>query len=163
HVWFNGLAPFAEVSASANQGATSLSLTSVPNPHNDSNIIPMPVIGWGNYVVGTHNYQITSAAGTEPAQSMGIAAAGLDTAVAAHTPVYYNYAAGGVTVSYLNISHDIHGGLSGVITTGAGWTVTHNNIHDGYSDGTNIPKTGGGFVASTAGQAQGNGINGGDE
>ncbi len=53
-------------------------------------------------------------------------------AVAANTPVYYDDLSGGVTVSYLNISHDLHN-TTGTIYTGSGWTVSHNNIHDGYS------------------------------
>src|SRR4029077_9304456 len=34
------------------------------------------------------------------------------------------------TASYLDIAHDLHN-TTGTIYTGAGWTITHNNIHDG--------------------------------
>ena len=37
-----------------------------------------------------------------------------------------------VSVEYLDISHDLHN-TTGTIYTGAGWTITHNDIHDGYS------------------------------
>ena len=50
----------------------------------------------------------------------------------AGTPVYYGGPAGDVSVEYLDISHDLHD-TTGTINTGTGWTITHNNIHDGYS------------------------------
>ena len=139
-VWYSGTAPIAYVSTSATKGATSVTLGSSTSP----------VIPWGNYVIGTDNYQLPSTSGSQSAYTLNMSTGGLDTAVAAHTPVYYNDYAGGVSVSYLNIANDIHHGLSGVITTGAGWTVTHNNIHDSYT-------------AATAGTASGAGIFGGDE
>ena len=140
HVWFSGEAPLAALSSAASKGAASVTLTSSSSP----------VIKWGNYVIGTDDYQVNSVSGSQSSYTIGLATSGLDAAAAAGTPVYYNTSAGGVTVSYLDISHDIHQGLSGVITTGAGWTVTHNNIQDSYT-------------AATAGTAEGNGIFGGDE
>jgi hypothetical protein len=152
-VWGNSVAPLAEVSAAAGQGATSVTLSKSS----------FPIIPWGAYVIGADNYQVPTVSGSQSGYTLRIARGGLDQAVAAHTPVYYNDPAGSVTISYLTITHDIHYGQGAVITTGAGWVITHNNIHDGYSDGKNIPKSGGGFVASTAGSGDGNGIFGGDE
>lgn len=152
-VWANATAPIAEVSSAAGKGASSVTLTSSS----------VPIIQWGSYMIGARSYQLSSVSGKQSSYIIGFAKGGLDTAVAAHTPVYYGDVAGGVTVSYLDITHDIHYGDGAVITTGAGWIITHNNIHDSYSDGKNIPKAGGGYVASTAGTGDGNGIFGGDE
>jgi hypothetical protein len=152
-VWGNSTAPVAEVRAAAGKGATSVTLTKSS----------IPIIQWGDYVIGADDYRLPSVSGSQSGYTLGIGRGGLDAAVAANTPVYYNDPAGGVTVSYLTITHDIHYGQGAVIATGVGWTVTHNNIHDGYSDDKNIPKPGGGFVASTAGTGDGNGIFGGDE
>ena len=152
-VWANATAPIAEISSAAGKGAASVKLTSSS----------VPIIRWGSYVIGADSYQLNSVSGSQSSYTIGFAKGGLDAAMAAHTPIYYGGDAGGVTVSYLDITHDIHYGAGAVITTGAGWTITHNNIHDGYSDGRNIPKAGGGYVASTAGTGDGNGILGGDE
>jgi len=152
-VWGNDTAPIAEVSSGAGKGAASLTLA------NSS----VPVIKWGSYIIDGDSYQLYSVSGSQSSYAIGLAAGGLDDAVAAHTPVYYSGNAGGVTVSYLDITHDINNGGSAVIDAGTGWIITHNNIHDGYSDGTNIPKAGGGYIASTAGTGEGNGIAGGDE
>ena len=57
---------------------------------------------------------------------------GLDFPVTAGTPVYYGGPAADVSVEYLDISHDLHV-TTGTIYTGTGWTITHNDIHDGYS------------------------------
>ena len=152
-VWGNVNAPIAEVSSAAGKGAASLTLASSS----------VPVVKWGSYVIGIDSYQLHSVSGSQSSYTIGLAPGGLDDAVSAHTPVFYSGNAGGVTVSYLDITHDIHYGGGAVIATGTGWTITHNNIHDGYSDGTNIPKAGGGYVASTAGTGDGNGIVGGDE
>lgn len=152
-VWGNVNAPIAEVSSAAGKGAASVTLAGSS----------VPVIKWGSYIIGTDSYQLNSVSGSQSSYTIGLAAGGLDDAVAAHTPVYYSGIAGGVTVSYLDVTHDIHYGGAAVIATGAGWTITHNDIHDAYSDGTNIPKAGGGYVASTAGTGDGNGIVGGDE
>ena len=152
-VWANATAPIAEVSSPADKGAASVILTSSS----------VPIVRWGSYVIGADSYQLNSVSGSQSSYTIRFAAGGVDAAVDAHTPVYYGGDAGGVTVSYLDITHDIHYGGGAVITTGVGWTITHNDIHDGYSDGTNIPKAGGGYVASTAGTGDGNGILGGDE
>ena len=68
--------------------------------------------------------------GTQSSYTMSVP--GLDIAAAAKTPVYHDGLAGDVTVSYLDIAHDQHN-TTGTIYTGAGWTITHNNIHDGFS------------------------------
>jgi hypothetical protein len=49
-----------------------------------------------------------------------------------HVNVYYGNLAGAVTVSYLDISNDLHD-TTGTIYTGVGWTISHNKIHDSYS------------------------------
>jgi hypothetical protein len=152
-VWGNSTAPVAEVKAAAGAGATSVTLTKSA----------IPIVPWGDYVIGAADYRLPAVSGNQSGFTLEIGRGGLDAAVAANTPVYYNDPAGGVTVSYLTITHDIHYGQGAVITTGVGWTITHNNIRDGYSDGKNIPKPGGGFVASTVGTGDGNGIFGGDE
>ena len=152
-VWANSSAPIAEVSVAAGKSATSVTLTSSS----------VPIIRWGSYVIGADSYQVNSVSGKQSAYTIGFAKGGLDAGVAARVPVYYGGDAGGVVVSYLDITHDIHYGAGAVIDTGAGWTITHNNIHDGYSDGTNIPKATGGHMASTSGSGDGNGIFGGDE
>ena len=152
-VWGNVNAPIGEVSSAAGKGAASLTLASSS----------VPVVKWGSYVIGIDSYQLNSVSGNQSSYTIGLTVGGLDDAVAAHTPVYYSGIAGGVTVSYLDITHDISPGGAGVIDSGAGWTITHNNIHDGYSDGTNIPKAGGGYMASSAGTGDGNGIVGGNE
>ena len=140
-VWFNTNAPVAEVSSSAAQGASSVTLGSSSSP----------IVQWGNYVIGTDNYQLTSVSGSQSAYTLGVSTGGLDTAVAANTPVYYNTVSGGVTVSYLDISNNLSNpGLTGAITTGAGWTITHNEIQDGYD-------------SASAGTGAGVGILGGDE
>jgi hypothetical protein len=152
-VWANANPPIAEVRSAAGKSAPSVTLASSS----------VPIIKWGSYVIGADSYQLIAVSGSQSSYTIGLAKGGLDAAVSAHTPVYYSGDAGGVTVSYLDITHDIHYGGGAVITTGAGWTITHNNIHDGYSDGRNVPKAGGGYLPSTAGTADGNGILGGDE
>lgn len=122
-VWANQDYPLAYVSAGAAQGAATLTLTSAS----------MPFVQWGEVHVGDDAYEITSISGTQSGYTIGVGS--LDTAVVAHTPVYYSDLSGGVTVSYLDIAHDSHN-TTGTIYTGAGWTITHNNIHDGYTDKT---------------------------
>jgi hypothetical protein len=141
-VWVTSNPPIATVSAAAPQGAGSLTLTtSTPT-------WPTPILPFGTYVLGDDTYQIQSVTGSEAASyTIRLPSGGLDAAVAAGTPVFYNGEAGDVTVSYLDISDDLHSD-NGIITTGAGWTVTHNNIHDSVG---------------TTGSGNGNGISGGDK
>ena len=80
-------------------------------------------------VIGDDSYQLSSVSGGKP--SYKIKVAGLDTAVSTRTPVYYGELAGDVSVEYLDISNDLHT-TSGTISTGSGWTIEHNNIHDSY-------------------------------
>ena len=122
-VWANQESPLAYVTAAASQGTPTLTLTAST----------MPLVQYGVVHVGDHAYTIDSITG---AQSGGytINVGSLDMGVAVHTPVYYSDLAGGVTVSYLDINNDQHL-TTGTIYTGAGWTITHNNIHDGYSKG----------------------------
>ena len=98
-------APIAEVSSAAGKGAASVTLASSS----------VPIIRWGSYVIGTDSYQLNSVSGSQSSYTIGFAAGGLDAAVGAHTPVYYSGDAGGVTVSYLDITHDIHYGGGAVI------------------------------------------------
>jgi hypothetical protein len=118
-VWANKHQPIAEVSADAARGATSVTLT------NSS----IPLVTYGNVVIGGDTYQLTSVSGRQSSYTVRVA--GLDTAVTANTPVYYDGPAGGVSVEYLDISNDLHN-TTGTISTGPGWMIEHNNIHDSY-------------------------------
>lgn len=121
-VWANSTQPIAEVSAGAAQGAKTITATSAS----------IPLVPFGDVVIGDDTYQLTSVSGNQSSYTLGTA--GLDTAVAANTPVYYADPAGGVTVEYLDINNDQHQ-TTGTINIGSGWTVEHNNIHDGNSKG----------------------------
>lgn len=131
-VWGSQMPPIAYVTASATQGGTSVSISSST----------VPLLQYGNIRIGDDNYELTGVTGS---QSIGYTAtvAGLDTAVGANTPVYYDGLAGDVTVQYLDIAHDSHN-TTGTIYTGEGWTIENNNIHDGYSlpNGTPTPGQG---------------------
>jgi hypothetical protein len=113
--------PIAHVSAAAAQGATSVSI-SAPST---------PLLRYTSVVIGDDSYQIDAASGPSGATSLAVSG-GLDLPVTAGTPVYYGGPAADVSVEYLDISHDLHN-TTGTIYTGTGWTITHNNIHDGYS------------------------------
>jgi hypothetical protein len=129
-VWANSTQPIANLVASYAQGATTINLTGSS----------IPIIQWQQVNIGDHSYNVTAVSGS---QSGGytITINGLDIAGAANTPVYYSDLAGGVTVSYLDIAHDSHN-TTGTIYTGTGWTVTHNNIHDGYMNSGGTPTPG---------------------
>ena len=118
-VWANSNPPIAEVSAGAAQGATRVTLTSSS----------VPLVTYGEVVIGDDAYELTSVSGGQSGYTVGVA--GLDVAVAAHTPVYYDVPAGGVRVEYLDISNDLHS-TNGTISLGSGWTIEHNDIHDSY-------------------------------
>jgi hypothetical protein len=117
-VWANRQPPIADVAASAAQGATGVTLTAST----------IPLVPDGRIVIGNDNYLLTGVSGTSAGYQVTLA--GLDTAASAGAPVYYDGLAGDVTVEYLNIAHDTHS-TNGTIYTGSGWTVMHNNIHDG--------------------------------
>ena len=117
--WANAFQPIAEMSTEAAQGATSLTLT------NSS----IPLVAHGEVVIGDDTYQVISVSGRQSGYKVGVA--GLDNSVSAKTPVYYSGLAGGVSVEYLDISHDLHT-TTGTINIGSGWTIEHNNIHDSY-------------------------------
>ncbi|HUC88219.1 MAG TPA: hypothetical protein VMR95_03655 [Candidatus Binatia bacterium] len=119
-VWTSGFQPIAEVNATASQGADSLTLTNAS----------IPLVSSGSYVIGDDTYELTSVSGSQSGYTIGVS--GLDTAVSANTPIFYNLSAGGVSVEYLNISDDQHV-TTGTLTLGPGWTVEHDDIHDGYS------------------------------
>jgi hypothetical protein len=118
-VYANSNPPLAKVATSASAGATTLTLTS-------SNV---PLVQWSEVVIGDHVYQISAISGSQSGYTITVP--GLDVGVSATTPVFNGYKAGGVTVSYLDIAHDLHS-TTATISTGAGWNVMHNNIHDGY-------------------------------
>jgi hypothetical protein len=118
-VWANSNPPIAEVGAGAAQGATKITLTSSS----------VPLVTNGEVVIGDDAYKLTSVSGSQSGYTVGVA--GLDVAVAAHTPVYYDAPAGGVSVEYLDISNDLHT-TTGTISMGSGWTLEHNNFHDSY-------------------------------
>jgi hypothetical protein len=118
-VWASSNRPIAEVSTAGTRGATSVTLTSSS----------IPLVTHGEVVIGGDTYELTSVSGRQSGYTAGVA--GLDTAVSADTPVYYGAPAGGVSVEYLDISNDLHT-TTGTISTGSGWTIEHNNIHDSY-------------------------------
>lgn len=132
-VWANTEQPLAEISASAAQGGATVTL-------GNSSI---PLVNYASVVIGSDTYTLTSVAGSQSGYTIGVGS--LDTAVGAKTPVYYNAPAGGVTVSYLDIAHDSHV-TTGTITTGSAWTITHNNIHDGYMNASGTPTPGDGVA-----------------
>jgi Right handed beta helix region len=113
--------PIAYVSKAAGQGATSLKLSAAATP----------LLRYTSVVIGADSYAIGDVAGKASGYSIAVTG-GLDLPVTAGTPVYYGGAAADVSVEYLDISHDLHD-TTGTIYTGTGWTITHNNIHDGYS------------------------------
>lgn len=139
-VWGSQSKPIAYVNTSAAQGGTSVALSSST----------VPLQQWGKMRIGDDSYEITGISGTQ-AGGYTVTVAGLDTAVAANTPVYYDGLAGDVTVSYLDIAHDSHN-TTGTIYTGDGWTITHNNIHDGYSLPNGTPTPGQGVAIYGGGQ-----------
>ncbi len=134
-VWANSNKPITTLASSYAQGANTLTLAG-------STLIP--IVQWQRINIGDHSYTVTAVSGT---QSGGytITIGGLDIAGAANTPIYYGDLAGGVTVSYLDIAHDSHN-TTGTIYTGVGWTVTHNNIHDGYMNSSGQPQNGQGVA-----------------
>ena len=107
----------ARVSAAAARGATSARLAAVTTP----------LVPHASLVIGADPYTIEAGGG-----SSVTVRGGLDFPVIAGTPVYYGGPAADVSAEYLDISHDLHN-TTGTIYTGTGWTITHNNIHDGYS------------------------------
>jgi hypothetical protein len=120
-VYANRQPPIAYVSAAAQRGGTSVRLGAATTP----------LIRYANVVIGANSYPIDGVAGRQSGYSITLSG-GLDVPITAGTPVYYGGPAGGVSVEYLDISHDLHT-TTGTIYTGTGWTITHNNIHDGYS------------------------------
>jgi hypothetical protein len=113
--------PIAAAAAAAAQGATSLRLGAATTP----------LIPGSNVVIGSDSYTIGAVTGDRSSYSLAVKG-GLDLPVTAGTPVYFGGLAADVSVEYLDISHDLHT-TTGTIYTGSGWTITHNNIHDGYS------------------------------
>jgi hypothetical protein len=113
--------PIAYVSTAAHQGATSVRLGAATTP----------LLRYASVVIGAHSYTIQAVAGQRSGYSL-ILRGGLDFPVTAGAPVYYGGPAADVSVQYLDISRDLHV-TTGTIDTGTGWTITHNDIHDGYS------------------------------
>jgi hypothetical protein len=113
--------PIAYVSTGARQGATLVRLGSATTP----------LIRDTSVVIGADPYTIEAVSGQQSGYSLTVGG-GLDFPVTADTPVYFGGLAADVSVEYLDISDDLHV-TTGTIYTGAGWTVTHNDIHDGYS------------------------------
>jgi hypothetical protein len=120
-LYANRQPPIAYVSAAARQGATSVRLGSATTP-----LLPD-----ANVVIGADSYAIDTVTSQGKGYSLTVQG-GLDLPVTAGTPVYYGGLAADVSVEYLDISHDLHN-TTGTIYTGTGWTITHNDIHDGYS------------------------------
>jgi len=120
-VYANQIAPIAQVSTAAQQGATTVRLGAASTP----------LLRNASVVIGGSPYTIETVSGSQGGYSLTVQG-GLDLAVTAGTPVYFGALAADVSVEYLDISHDLHN-TTGTIYTGTGWTVTHNNIHDSYS------------------------------
>jgi len=120
-VYANRQPPIAYVSTGAPQGATWVRLGSAT----------IPLVHYASVVIGADSYTIEAVSHQQSSYSLTVKG-GLDLAVTAGTPVYYGGLAAEVSVQYLDISHDVHL-TTGTIYTGTGWTITHNNIHDGYS------------------------------
>jgi len=120
-VYANRQPPIGYVSASAPQGATSVQVGTATTP----------LVRNARVVIGAGSYAIAAVAGPQSGYSLTVNG-GLDFPAPAGTPLYYDGLAGNVSVEYLDISHDLHN-TTGTIYTGAGWTITHNNIHDGYA------------------------------
>ena len=127
-VWANRAPPNGLVTASASQGATTVTLGA-------SNI---PFETGDNLVIGSDTYRIQSISGSESGYTLTIVG-GLDASINVNTPFYYNGVSSNVTVEYLNISNDLNnvGTIITVSTSGGangvGWIIEHNNIHDGYN------------------------------
>ena len=120
-VYANSQPPIAYVSTGARQGTTLLRLGAATTP----------LIRYTSVVIGADSYTIAAVSGQRSGYSLTLRG-GLDLPVAADTPVYFGGLAADVSVEYLDISHDLHVS-TGTIYTGTGWTITHNDIHDGYS------------------------------
>ena len=121
-VYANRIDPIAHVSAAAKQGATSVRIGAAATP----------LMRYTSVVIGANSYTIEAVSGQQSGYSLTLKG-GLDLPVTDGTPVYYSGPAANVSVEYLDISHDLHN-TTGTIYTGTGWTITHNNIHDGYSE-----------------------------
>ena len=120
-MYANRQPPIAYVSTAAQQGATSVRLGAATTP----------LVHYASVVIGADSYTIEAVSGQRSGYSLTLKG-GLDFPVTAGTPVYYGGPAADVSVEYLDISHDLHN-TTGTIYTGTGWTITHNDIHDGYS------------------------------
>jgi hypothetical protein len=120
-VYANRQPPIAYVSATAQRGATSVQVGNAT----------IPILRHASVVVGADPYTIDAVSGQRSSYSLTVKG-GLDFPVTTGTPVYYGGSAADVSVEYLDISYDLHN-TTGTIYTGTGWTITHNDIHDGYS------------------------------
>ena len=113
--------PIAYISKAAQQGTTAVRLGAATTP----------LLHYASVVIGADSYTIEAVTDQRSGYSVTVRG-GLDFPVTAGTPVYYGGPAADVNVEYLDISHDLHI-TTGTIYTGTGWTITHNDIHDGYS------------------------------
>lgn len=120
-VYGNRQPPIAYVSAAAPRGATAVALSASSTP----------LFRYASLAIGAETYTVGTVSGAQSGYAVSISG-GLDFPVTAGTPVYYGGLAGNVSVEYLDISHDLHT-TTGTIYTGTGWTISHNNMHDGYS------------------------------
>ena len=120
-VYADSQPPIAYLSTAAHQGVPSVRLGSVTTP----------LFRYASVVIGADSYTVEAVSGQRSGYSLTVRG-GLDFPVTVGTPVYYGGPAADVSVEYLDISHDLHN-TTGTIYTGTGWTITHNDIHDGYS------------------------------
>jgi Right handed beta helix region len=120
-VYAGRVPPIASVATAARQGATSVRLGAASTP----------LVRYASVVIGADSYPVQAVSGGQHGYTLTVKG-GLDVPVTAGTPVFYGGPAADVSVEYLDISHDLHN-TTGTISTGTGWTITHNYIHDSYS------------------------------
>jgi hypothetical protein len=120
-VYAGRVPPVASVATAARQGATSVRLGATTTP----------LVRYASVVIGADSYPVQAVSGGQGGYTLTVKG-GLDVPVTAGTPVFYGGPAADVSVEYLDISHDLHN-TTGTISTGTGWTITHNYIHDSYS------------------------------
>ncbi|HUB93768.1 MAG TPA: hypothetical protein VMB52_04650, partial [Verrucomicrobiae bacterium] len=119
-----GNASIGSLTAAASQGSTTLTIGATT----------IPLVQWGVIRIDSHDYTISSLTGSESSGYTVTIRGGMDIAEANSTLIYYDGLAGNVTVEYLNVLNDQHS-TTGTLYTGSGWTIEHNDIHDGYSNG----------------------------
>jgi hypothetical protein len=137
-LWASRSREVAAVSQAAARGSKTLTLTASAIP-----LVPYAHIEVGAVGGYMDDLEVGSVSGPQTGYTVTVPG-GLDYDIPSGAPVFYSGPAGDVVVSYLDISHDLHN-TTGTIYMGEGWTVTHDDIHDGYSSpGLGVAIYGGG-------------------